>query len=146
MRNIDEIDREGTDRQMATYRHDLHWNFRRALLRGAPGLEYSCRERRGIDRHFQLRPQIDERAHMVLVTMGEHQRQNVFALFDQVADVRQDEIDAWQMLFGGEGDAAIDDDPLPPAIVAETVDREVHPDLANAAKRCEYQFVLHDQN
>jgi len=35
---------------------------------------------------------------------------------------------------------------LPPAIVAETVDREVHPDLANAAKRCEYQFVLHDQN
>ena len=28
-----------TSQQMATYRHDLNWNFRRALLRGAPGLE-----------------------------------------------------------------------------------------------------------
>ena len=100
MRDIDEIDGEGADRQMSADRHDLHRNFRRAGLRSAPRLEQSRRKRRGVDRHFQPRPQIDQRAHMVLMAMGEHQRQDVFALFDQIADVGQDEIDAREMLFG----------------------------------------------
>ena len=33
-------------------------------------------------------------------------------------------------------------DPLPAALVAEAVDREIHPDLADAAERREDQFVL----
>src|SRR5262249_11713194 len=66
----------------------------------------------------------------------------VVALFNQETDVGQNEIDARQMLLGSKGNAAIDDDPLPPPIVAEAVDREVHPDLADAAKGCEYQLVL----
>ena len=79
---------------------------------------------------------------MVLVAMGEHEAQNVFALLDEIADVRHDEIDAGQMLFGGEGHAAIDDEPLPAQAVADPVDREIHPDLADAAERRENEFTL----
>ena len=39
---------------------------------GALGLEQRGGERRGIDRHLQLRPQIEQRAEMILVRMGEH--------------------------------------------------------------------------
>src|SRR5690348_15369864 len=46
------------------------------------------------------------------------------------------------MLFGGKRHPAIDNDPLPAPLVAEAVDREVHPDLADAAEACEYQLVL----
>ena len=79
---------------------------------------------------------------MVFMAMGQHQRQDVLAPFDQIADVRQDEIDAGQILFAAERNAAINDQPFSSTLVAETVNREVHPDLADAAKACEYQFVL----
>src|SRR6516164_6140156 len=78
---------------------------------------------------------------MVFVAVGEHQREDVSALFDQIADVWKNEIDARQMLFRGERYAAIHDDPLPPLIDTEAVDREIHPDLADAAQACEYELV-----
>src|SRR6516162_3676616 len=78
---------------------------------------------------------------MVLVAVGEHQREDVSALFDQITDVRKNEINARQMLFRRERYAAIYDDPLPPPIVTEAVDREIHPDLADAAQACEYELV-----
>src|SRR6516162_4364335 len=142
MSDIDEIDGKGTDRQVSAGRHDLDRNFRRTWLGSSPRLEQCRGKRGGMDRHFQPRPQVDQRAHMVLVAMGKHQREDVSALFDEIADVGQDEIDAREMLLRGEGHAAIDDDPLPPAIVAEAVDREVHPDLADAAQGCEYKLVV----
>src|ERR1700733_14652401 len=47
------------------------------------------------------------------------------------------------MLFGRKGHAAIDHDPLPAAAVAEAVDREIHPDLAEAAERRENKLTGH---
>src|SRR3984885_16271672 len=82
---------------------------------------------------------------MVLVAVGEDEPDDVLSLLDEKADIRQDQIDAGQLLLGREGDAAIDDQPLPAALVAKTVDREVHPDLADAAERREDQFVLRHQ-
>ena len=70
---------------------------------------------------------------MVLVAVGEHQADDIFALFDQITDVGQDEIDARQVLLGRERHAAVDDEPLPPPRIAKAVDREVHPDLTDAA-------------
>src|SRR5215472_10287214 len=46
------------------------------------------------------------------------------------------------MLFRSEGHAAIDDDPLSSPILAEAVDREIHPDLADSAEGCKYEFAL----
>ena len=55
---------------------------------------------------------------MILVRMGEHDAEKVAALLHQIADVRQDEIDAGQVV-AGERHAEIDRDPLPAALVAE---------------------------
>ena len=80
---------------------------------------------------------------MVLVTVGEDEADDVAPFLDQIADVRQDQIDAGQMLFGREGHAAIDDEPLAPRAVADAVDREIHPDLADAAERREHELASH---
>src|ERR1700692_1972518 len=82
---------------------------------------------------------------MVLMAVRDHQPGDVLALLDEKADVRQDQVGAGQLLLGRERHAAIDDQPLPAALVAKAVDREIHPDLADAAERCEDQFVLRHQ-
>ena len=51
--------------------HDGDRDFRRVRLAGALGLEQGRRERRHVDRHLELRPEIDQRAEMVLVRMGD---------------------------------------------------------------------------
>ncbi len=79
---------------------------------------------------------------MVLVAVGEDQAEDIFALLDEIADVRQDQIDAGQMLLGRKRNAAIDDEPLAAPVVAEAVDREIHPDLADAAERREDELVV----
>ena len=82
-----------------------------------------------------------QRAHVVLVGMGEHEADDVAPLRDQIADVRQNEIDAGEVLLAGKGDAAIDNEPLAPALVTEAVEREIHSDLADAAERRENEFA-----
>src|SRR5580704_6596081 len=82
---------------------------------------------------------------MILMAVGDHQADDVLSLRDEKADVRQDQVDAGQQLLGRKRHAAIDDQPLPAALVAKTVDREIHPDLADAAERRKDQFVLRHQ-
>ena len=49
--------------------------------------------------------------------MGEHEADDVAPLRDQMADVRKNAIDTGEVLLGGKGDAAIDNEPLAPALV-----------------------------
>src|SRR5919198_706639 len=44
-------------------------------------------ERRGIDRHAQLRPQIEQRAEMVLVRVGQHDTGEIAPLLLEIAHV-----------------------------------------------------------
>ena len=111
MRHRDEFDVERPDGDAAADRHDVDRNSRRTRLAGALGLEQRRGERRRIDRHLQPRPQVEQCAEMILMRVGEHDAGEVFALLDQVTDVRKDQIDAGQMLFGGEGHADIDRQP-----------------------------------
>src|SRR5262249_15074672 len=97
-------------------------------------------ERRRIDRELKLRPQVDERTKVILVRVGEHEAEQVAALLHEIADVRQDKVDAGQRLVG-KGDAEIDRDPLPAPLVAEAVKGEIHADLAGPAERREHEFV-----
>src|SRR5581483_8797247 len=73
------------------------------------------------------------------------QPDDVFPFLDQKSDIRHDQVDAGKLLLRSKRHAAIDNQPLPAALVAEDVDREIHPDLADAAERREYQFVLRHQ-
>ena len=140
MRDIDEVDGERRKLDPPVQRRDIDRDLRRAGLRQPARFEQGGSERRGVKRHLELRPKIDQRAHMVFVRVGEHEADDVAALLDQEADVRQDEIDAGQVFFAAERDAAIDDQPFSPGTVAEAVDREIHPDLADAAERRENEL------
>ena len=78
---------------------------------------------------------------MVLMGMGQHEADEVLALFFEKADVGHDQVDAGQMLLVAEGDAKVDREPGALMAVAKAVDRQVHADLADAAKRRKGQFI-----
>ncbi len=78
---------------------------------------------------------------MVLVGVGQHQPNQILALFFEKADIGHDEIDARQMLLVAEGDTEIDREPGTLVAVAEAIDRQVHADLADAAERRKGQFI-----
>ena len=78
---------------------------------------------------------------MVLMGVRQHQPHQIFALLLEEGDVGHDEVDARQMLLVAEGDAEIDREPGALVAVAETVDRQVHADLADAAERRKGQFI-----
>ncbi len=111
MRHRHQFDVERPDIEAAAELHDVDRNFRRARFAQALGFEQRGGERRGVDRQFQLRPQIDQRAEMIFVRVGEHQAGEIFALLHQIADVGQDQIDARQVLFGRKRHAEIDREP-----------------------------------
>ena len=71
--------------------------------------------------------------------VGNHDAAQPVGLFLDEADIRQNEVDARQ---GGvrERDADIDHQPLARVRRAEAIEREVHADLADAAKRRKDEF------
>jgi hypothetical protein len=77
---------------------------------------------------------------MVLMGVGDDDAEQVGALFDDVAQVGQDDVDAGR-LGTGEGQAAIDQNPFPPPFRAEPVERGVHADLAEAAEGNEDELI-----
>ncbi len=78
---------------------------------------------------------------MVFVGVGQHQADQVLALFLQEADVGHDQIDARQMLLIAKRHAEIDRKIRALMAVAEAIDRQVHADLADAAERRKRQFI-----
>ncbi len=72
---------------------------------------------------------------MVLMGVCQHQADQVLAFLFQEADVGHDQVDAGQMLFVAERHPEIDRQPRTLVAVAEAVDRQVHADLADTAKR-----------
>src|SRR5690242_13131561 len=79
---------------------------------------------------------------MILVRMREHDAGEAAALLDEIADIRKDQLDAGKVLFGGKGHAEIHREPAVAALIADAVDRHIHADLANAAKRRKHQLLL----
>ena len=112
------------------------------LLARALGLDHRRGEGRRIDRHLQLRPQFEQRAEMVLVRVGDDDAAEVLPLRLEKPDVGQDQVDARQMLLRRERHADIDGEPLAPVLGPQPVNRQVHADLADAAERREYEFLL----
>src|SRR5258708_8523790 len=78
---------------------------------------------------------------MIFMGVGQHQTNEILPLFFEKANVRHDEIDARQVLLIAKGHAEVDGEPGALMAIAEPVDRKVHADLADAAKRREGQFV-----
>src|SRR5690242_5904197 len=78
---------------------------------------------------------------MILMGMGQHEAGKVLALLDEVADVRENQIDAGQMLLCCKRHAEIDREPFAMALISEAIDRKVHADLADAAEGRKNQLL-----
>src|SRR5712691_1173306 len=114
---------------------------RHVLLHLALRFDQRRGERRRIDWHLQFRPQIENRADVILVAVGEHDALEVLPLGLEKADVGHDQVDAGNFRVG-EGHAHVDAEPFAPAAGAEPIEREVHADLADAAERHEQKLVV----
>src|SRR5262245_13943464 len=141
MRHGHELYIERADLETAAQSNDGHGNFRCARLARTFRLEQGRREGCGINRDFQPRPQVDQRTEVVLVRMREYQARDILAFFNQVPNVRQDQVDPRKMLLGRKRHAKIDSEPGAPALIADAVDRQVHADLSDPSKWCKNQFL-----
>ena len=90
----------GPSVEAAAERHDLDRHVGAPRLAQALRLEQRGRERRRVDRAAQPRPQVDQRAEMVLVRMRQHEAGEVAPLLHQERDVRHDQVDAGQVVAG----------------------------------------------
>ena len=93
VRDGDELDFEGTDLSLLAVAHldegeglgDL--GLSEAMTREAE------RQRRAVDRDVDVLHQVAQRTRMVLVSVGQHDRVDPIASFDQPTEVRQDQVD-----------------------------------------------------
>ena len=81
------------------------------VVGGALGAQHRGGEGGGVDRPVEGRPEVEHGAVVVLVAVGEDQRQHVVGVVLEECRVGHDQLDA-RLRRTGEGDAAIDDDPL----------------------------------
>jgi len=78
---------------------------------------------------------------MIFMGVRQHKADQILPLLNQKADVGHDGVDARKMFLVAEGDTEIDREPRPLPATAETVDRQVHADLADAPERRKAEFV-----
>ena len=126
MRQRDQLEIERSDLKAAGHRHG-----RNTHLAGEAALDELCPQHGGgeggcPDRALQLRPQIRDRADMVLMRVRRDDAEQLVAALHNETRVGHDDIDPRLMLLLAKGDAAIDDQPLTPI----AVNVEVHADLA----------------
>ena len=72
--------------------------------------------------------------------MGDDDAEQVRALFDDIAQIWEDDIDA-RRFRAGEGEPAIDEDPFAPALRPPAIERGVHADFAEAAEGNEDELI-----
>ena len=141
-----ELDVERADVDAAAERDDVDRDLGRARLGQAARLGEPGGEARHIDRRAEPRPQLGQRADVILVGMSDDNADQILLRFFDEGDVGHQQIDAGQVL-AGEGETDVDHQPFAGARRAEAVERTIHADLAETAKRSENQFVgvAHDR-
>ena len=136
-----ELDVERADRHARAGPDDLDRNLRRARLAEPARLGEAGGEGRGVDLSAEARPQIGERADVVLVRVGDDDADEVLPHLLDEADVRHDRVDARQVL-AGEGDAEIDHQPFARLRRPVTVERAIHADFAQAPEGREHELAV----
>src|ERR1700684_1977764 len=78
---------------------------------------------------------------MVFVGVRQYEPDQILPLLHEKGDVGHDGVDARKMFLVAEGNAEVNRKPGALPAVAETIDRQVHADLADAPKRGKREFV-----
>ena len=135
MRDLDGVDGEGPDLETLA-RTDL---AQVGVVEQAVFFEFVFHvgqgELRAPDRHIQLAENPGQRADVVFVAVGENDAFHPLAVFGQIGDVRDNNIDAQQFGFR-KHQAAVDDDD----VVTPANGHAVHPELAQAPEGYDVQF------
>ncbi len=108
----------------------------RARLVQSSHFQEARRKGRGEDLALEPRPQGREPADMVLMRMCDANADKIARDLLDEGDIRKDEVDA-RRLRPGKAEAAIDHQPFARFRRAEAIERHVHADFAQAAKRQE---------
>ena len=101
-------------------------------------LNQSGGERGGIDRNVQILQHIGYRADVVLVPMGQNQAPYTVRVGTQIADVRQNNVDAVHILVGKTHAAVHHNN-----VAAKLIGRHVLADLAKSSQGYNFQFRYH---
>ena len=138
MIRVDELDLKAAELELITrlFREDLRVIEQVVLFE----LELNDRRRqRGrVDRHIELLEHVRDRADMVLMPVrDDHAADAVFVCL-QIADVRDDHVDAIEVLIR-KAHAAVDKE----HVFAILIDGEVLADLTEPAERDDFQFRCH---
>ena len=141
MRERDELHVEGSELEAGIELHDVDRDLQIAAPLGELGAQHAGRERRRVDGRLEARPQLDHRADVVLVRVRDEDADEIAAVLLDEAHVGQDHVDAGVELALGEGDPAIDHEPLARIRRPVAIEVEVHADLAEAAKAHEHELV-----
>ena len=136
-----EFDVERADLEPRARLDDPDRNLRRARLAEPARFGEAGGEGRRIDLDAEARPQLGQRADMVLVRMGDDDADEILLHLLDEADVGHDEIDARQVV-AGEGDAEVDHQPLARLRRAIAVERAIHSDFAQAPERREHELAV----
>ena len=97
--------------------------------RGHPG---------GVDRGVDGAEDIGQGADVVLMSVGDKDAPNLLLVLNEIADIRDDYVDAVHIVVGKAHAAVHHHD-----VAAVLVNREVLADLVEAAKRNDFQFFSH---
>ena len=141
VREVDELDLERAGLDLLARREHLELRLAQPVLveLGAP---HGDRQLAAVDHRDARLPQLAQhprqRADVVLVAVGDHDRLDVVDVLAQVGEVRQDEVDAHH-LGGREAQPAVDDDDA--AVVLD--DGHVLADLAEPPEREDAQGAAH---
>ena len=105
MRDRHVLDRERPDRDALPGGDLPELDLGRSRLAEPARLEDAEREARRIDRHPQPRPQLGQGADMVLMGVGDEDREEVLALALDEAGIREHQVDARQPLLARKAEA-----------------------------------------
>jgi hypothetical protein len=89
-----------------------------------------------VDGDVKLGEDPGEATDMVFVAVGEDDAADESAVFNEIANVGDDDVDAEELLFG-EHEAGVNDDD----VVAEAEGEAVHAELAESTERDDLQLV-----
>ena len=137
----DELDDKRADSDFLALGDDVQRNLGRAWLAETASLGQPGRKPRHVDRRAEVRPELGERADVILVRMGDDDSDQIpLHLLDE-AEVWHDKIDAGQ-LRACKGHSEIDHQPLARVCRSIAVKGAIHADLAQAAKRGEHELAV----
>ena len=137
MRNVDIAQIERAETETARQRNLDDIDFMLEIELDQLQAQHRRGKRGGIDRTAQARPQEWHRAQMVLMSMGQHQANQVFPAFGDEAGIGDDKIDTGHAV-AGEAHAKIDHQPFP----GMAVKGEVHAEPTCPSQRYDVDSVV----